>query len=203
RTRPLPAYAVTPQPGWGAAGPQPDARTRNRGDGTVFRVGVFGPLVVRSEAATVQVPAPKQRVILATLALRAGQVLSYDELAEIVWDGAPPAAARVAIRNYVKRLRHVLAPVAGRRILTRDPGYVLDAVPDEVDALRFTALCMKAGEAVRNGDQAGGRRRRSRPISGRGACWWTSSAWSPAASCGICSAGFSPGIPAWPPLARP
>ena len=103
-----------------------------------------------------QVPAPKQRVILAVLALRAGQVLSYDELAEIVWDGAPPAAARVAIRNYVKRLRHVLGPVAGRRILTRDPGYVLDAVPGEVDALRFTELCMKAGEAVRNGDQAAG-----------------------------------------------
>ncbi len=103
-----------------------------------------------------QVPAPKQRVILAALALRAGQVLSYDELAEIVWDGAPPAAARVAFRNYVKRLRQVLGPVAGRRILTRDPGYVLDAVPDEVDALRFTALCMKAGEAVRNGDQAAG-----------------------------------------------
>jgi DNA-binding SARP family transcriptional activator/tetratricopeptide (TPR) repeat protein len=88
-------------------------------------------------------------VILAALALRAGQALSYDELAEIVWDGAPPVAARVAIRNYVKRLRHVLGPMAGRRILTRDPGYALDAVPDEVDALRFTALSMRAAAAVR------------------------------------------------------
>jgi DNA-binding SARP family transcriptional activator/tetratricopeptide (TPR) repeat protein len=104
----------------------------------------------------VQVPAPKQRVILAALALRAGQVLSYDELAEIVWDGAPPATGRVAIRNYVKRLRRVLGPVAGRRIVTRDPGYVLDALPDEVDALRFTAACRKAGEAVRQGTHAAG-----------------------------------------------
>jgi DNA-binding SARP family transcriptional activator/tetratricopeptide (TPR) repeat protein len=115
----------------------------------VFSVGVLGPLVVRSEGAATAVPAPKQRVILAALALRAGQALSYDELAEIVWDGAPPAAARVAIRNYVKRLRCVLGPVAGRRILTRDPGYALDAGPDEVDALRFTTLCMTAGDAVR------------------------------------------------------
>jgi len=61
------------------------------------------------------VPAPKQRVILAALALRAGQVASYDELAEIVWDGVPPSGARVAIRNYVKRLRQILGPVAGRR----------------------------------------------------------------------------------------
>jgi DNA-binding SARP family transcriptional activator/tetratricopeptide (TPR) repeat protein len=98
----------------------------------------------------VPVTAPKQRVILAVLAFRAGQAVSYDELAEMVWDGAPPAAARVAIRNYVKRLRDVLGPVAGQRIVTRDPGYALDAAPEEIDALRFTALCRKAGEAVRD-----------------------------------------------------
>ncbi len=126
----------------------------DRSDGTVFSVGVLGPLIVRSEGAAVPVPAPKQRVILAALALRAGQAVSYDELAEIVWNGAPPDAARVAIRNYVKRLRHVLGPVAGRRILTRDPGYALDAGPDEVDALRFTAMCMKAGQAVRQVHEA-------------------------------------------------
>ncbi len=100
------------------------------------------------------VPAPKQRVILATLALRAGQVASYDELAEIVWDGAPPAGARVAIRNYVKRLRQILGPAAARRIVTRDPGYALEAEPDEVDALRFTALCGKGGEAIRHDAEA-------------------------------------------------
>jgi DNA-binding SARP family transcriptional activator/tetratricopeptide (TPR) repeat protein len=116
----------------------------------VFWVGVLGPLLVRSGGEPVPVPAPKQRVILATLALRAGQVASYDELEEIVWDGAPPAGARVAIRNYVKRLRQILGPVAGRRIVTRDPGYALEAEPDEVDALRFTALCGKGGEAVRH-----------------------------------------------------
>jgi len=126
----------------------------DRGDGTMFSVAVLGPLAVRSRGAVVPVPAPKQRVILAALALRAGQVLSYDELAEIVWDGAPPDAARVVTRNYIRRLRQVLGPEAGRRILTRDPGYALDAVPDEVDALRFTALCMRAGEAVRQVNEA-------------------------------------------------
>ena len=124
--------------------------TRDRGQGTVFWVGVLGPLLVRSGGEPVPVPAPKQRVILATLALRAGQVASYDELEEIVWNGAPPAGARVAIRNYVKRLRQILGPVAGRRIVTRDPGYALEAEPDEVDALRFTALCGKGGEAIRH-----------------------------------------------------
>jgi DNA-binding SARP family transcriptional activator/tetratricopeptide (TPR) repeat protein len=115
----------------------------------VFWVGVLGPLLVRSGGEPVPVPAPKQRVILAALALRAGQVASYDELAEIVWDGVPPSGARVAIRNYVKRLRQILGPDAGGRIVTRDPGYALEAGPDEVDALRFTALCGQGGEAIR------------------------------------------------------
>jgi len=122
----------------------------------VFWVGVLGPLLVRADGADVVVPAPKQRVILAALALRAGQVASYDELAEIIWDGTPPAGARVAIRNYVKRLRQILGPVGGRRIVTRDPGYALEAEPDEVDALWFTALCARGGEAVGRGAAATG-----------------------------------------------
>jgi len=110
--------------------------------------------MVRADGAEVTVPAPKQRVILAALALRAGQVASYDELAEVIWDGAPPSGARVAIRNYVKRLRHVLGPVAGPRIITRDPGYALEARPAEVDALHFTTLCAQGADAVREGDPA-------------------------------------------------
>ena len=139
-----------------ASGAGVGGTTRDRGQGTVFWVGVLGPLLVRSDGEPVPVPAPKQRVILAALALRAGQVASYDELAEIVWDGTPPAGARVAIRNYVKRLRQILGPVAGRRIVTRDPGYALEAEPGEVDALRFTALCGRGGEAVRRDSPAGG-----------------------------------------------
>ncbi len=122
----------------------------------MFWVGVLGPLLVRADGADVVVPAPKQRVILAALALRAGQVASYDELAEIIWDGTPPAGARVAIRNYVKRLRQILGPVGARRIVTRDPGYALEAEPDEVDALWFTALCARGGEAVGRGAAATG-----------------------------------------------
>ena len=122
----------------------------------MFWVGVLGPLLVRADGADVVVPAPKQRVILAALALRAGQVASYDELAEFIWDGTPPSGARVAIRNYVKRLRQILGPVAGRRIVTRDPGYALEAEPDEVDALWFTTLCARGGEAVGRGAAATG-----------------------------------------------
>src|SRR5689334_16660618 len=141
--------------GAGASGAEAANWVRERGYGAVFWVRVLGPLMIRSEGAEVLVPAPKQRVILAALALRAGQVVSYDELAETIWDGAPPTGARVAIRNYVKRLRQIMGPVAGRRIVTRDPGYALEAAAGEVDALRFTALCAVGGEAIRGGDPDG------------------------------------------------
>ncbi len=78
--------------GAGASGAEAANWVRERGYGAVFWVGVLGPLMIRSEGAEVLVPAPKQRVILAALALRAGQVVSYDELAETIWDGAPPPA---------------------------------------------------------------------------------------------------------------
>ena len=141
---------------WGELGLGRRAATGIGVRGSVFWVGVLGPLLVRADGADVVVPAPKQRVILAALALRLGQVASYDELAEIIWGGTPPSGARVAIRNYVKRLRQVLGPVAGRRIVTRDPGYALEAEPDEVDAFRFTALCARGGEAVGRGSTEAG-----------------------------------------------
>ena len=92
-------------------------------------LGVLGPLVAHDEAGDVRpVSAAKQRVVLTALAVRAGQVVSFDALAEAVWDGAPPPKDRVTIRNYVGRLRRVLGPETGSRIVTKDPGYELRGV---------------------------------------------------------------------------
>ena len=109
---------------------------------------VLGPLHVRCGDMAFAVPAPRQRVVLAALAVRARQAVSSQELIETIWDGAPPAQARVAVRNYVRRLRQVLGP-AGERIVTRAPGYLLDAADNEVDLLAFTRLCREGGMAVR------------------------------------------------------
>ena len=93
-------------------------------------------------------PAARHRVLLAALLIRAGQVLSVDELAEAVWDGEPPAGARVTLRSYVKRLRRVLGPALGPRIIARGPGYLIDAGDAEVDLKRFEVLCLAAGRAL-------------------------------------------------------
>jgi DNA-binding SARP family transcriptional activator len=66
-------------------------------------LGVLGPLSVRGERAEIAVPASKQRIVLAALARRANQAVSFAELAEAVWDSHPPGDERAALRNYVKR----------------------------------------------------------------------------------------------------
>jgi DNA-binding SARP family transcriptional activator/Tfp pilus assembly protein PilF len=114
-------------------------------------LGVLGPLDVRHEDAVIAVPAAKQRIVLGTLLVHANQVVSFEQLAEAVWDGVPPDGARVTLRNYVKRLRQILGPAVGERIHTRDPGYQFDIGDSELDLLRFARLFESGGAAVRGG----------------------------------------------------
>jgi len=57
-------------------------------------LGVLGPLCVKDAGLVVSIPAAKQRVLLAALLLHASSVMSFDELAETLWDGKPTRAAR-------------------------------------------------------------------------------------------------------------
>ncbi len=116
-------------------------------------IGLLGSLQVRVDGAAVAVPAARQRALLAVLAVRAGELVPTDELAEIVWDGKPPDRAAATIRNYVKRLRFRLGS-AGRQIVTCRPGYRLEVAEDELDLRLFTRLCRDGGAAVRGGDWA-------------------------------------------------
>src|ERR1700680_1878307 len=100
-------------------------------------LGVLGPLHVRHGDAVLVVPAAKQRIVLGALLIQANQVVSFEELAESVWDGAAADGARVTLRNYVRRLRQILGPAVGGRIHTRNPGYWIDVRDSERDLLRF------------------------------------------------------------------
>jgi DNA-binding SARP family transcriptional activator len=115
-------------------------------------LGVLGPLCVRLGEREVPVSAAKQRVVLAALVMRANHVVSFDELAEIVWAGSPPPSARATLRNYVKSLRQHLGVPAGARIVSREPGYLVSLGDDELDVLRFRSLCDEGDLAVRTAD---------------------------------------------------
>jgi DNA-binding SARP family transcriptional activator/Tfp pilus assembly protein PilF len=111
---------------------------------------LLGPPLVRSGGVVVPVPRGKQRTVLAALLLRAGKVVSLNELAEILWGPEPPPSARVTIQNYVMRLRKALADTDGSRISTQPRGYLIRVGPGELDVARFEALLCAAREAARD-----------------------------------------------------
>lgn len=113
---------------------------------------MLGPLSVRDGDREIVIRAGKQRAVLAAMLARANRVVSFDELAEAVWEHDPPPTARATLRNYVKELRRLFGPAARDRIVTRDPGYLARFGEDEVDILRFRALCRRGGALVQAGD---------------------------------------------------
>jgi len=121
-----------------------------------LQFGVLGPLHVQAgNSDTPQVvSAPRLRTVLAVLLWRANQPVPVDELADLVWDGAPPDGAREAVRALVMRLRRGLDQQAAARIVTRAPGYTIEVSSDELDASRFETLTRQADDAIRAGQWA-------------------------------------------------
>jgi DNA-binding SARP family transcriptional activator len=116
------------------------------------RLGILGPLSVCDGDKVIPIPAAKHRVLLAALLVQANQTVSFDRLAETLWDGGPPAQARAVVRNYALRLRRALGPAVAARIRTRDPGYLIELAAEELDVLRFSGLCRDGIAAGTRGD---------------------------------------------------
>jgi DNA-binding SARP family transcriptional activator len=55
---------------------------------------ILGPVQVWTDAGPADLGTPKQRAMLALLLLHAGEVVSTDRLADLLWDGEPPRGPR-------------------------------------------------------------------------------------------------------------
>jgi class 3 adenylate cyclase/tetratricopeptide (TPR) repeat protein len=110
---------------------------------TAVEVKLLGPLEVRIDERVVELRRPKQRALLALLALRAGEVVSTDRLVDELWGEAPPKAVVGSLQNLVSELRKALGPDV---LLTRAPGYVLAVDRELVDAHRFERLFRETPE---------------------------------------------------------
>ena len=113
---------------------------------------LLGPLAVSVDGQSLPLGGPKQRAVLALLALHAGEVVSVERLIDTVWAGEPPDTARNTLQTYVRHLRQVLG---GDRIQYRAPGYVLVASPQEVDVSRFVGLLSSARALMSTDRRAG------------------------------------------------
>jgi DNA-binding SARP family transcriptional activator/tetratricopeptide (TPR) repeat protein len=124
--------------------------------------GLLGPLTVRCDGDTVPVPPGKQRAVLAALLLKAGQVVTVAELAEVLWGAASPPSARVTVQNYVMRLRKSLAVTDRALITTEGHGYLVGADAGVLDVTTFETLIAAVHAAIRgNAWEAAGTKARS------------------------------------------
>jgi DNA-binding SARP family transcriptional activator/tetratricopeptide (TPR) repeat protein len=116
-------------------------------------IRVLGPLEVVVDGAPVALPGHKTRLLLAALVVYAGEVVSTDRLYEILWGARPPASAGNTLQTYIAQLRKALEPgrprgEAGRVLVTREPGYLLELEPEELDAGRFERLARSGRNAL-------------------------------------------------------
>jgi DNA-binding SARP family transcriptional activator len=107
-------------------------------NGVVLRL--LGPVEALASGAWSAPEKPQQRLVMALLALRAGQVVSVDELIDGVWDDAPPRSARASLQVLITRLRQMLAAVPGSRLERCGDGYRLMIEARRIDVHEFRWL---------------------------------------------------------------
>jgi predicted ATPase/DNA-binding SARP family transcriptional activator len=103
---------------------------------------LLGPLEVESDGRDLTPARHKQRLLLAALLVRSNEVVSADELIEVVWSSSPPATAAKALHGHISALRKAIGAGA---IETRPPGYVLHVEYGGIDTQRFEGLIEAAG----------------------------------------------------------
>ncbi|MEN3534313.1 BTAD domain-containing putative transcriptional regulator [Microbispora sp. ZYX-F-249] len=145
----------------GIDGARPGAPRRGQGrdgrQGPELDFRLLGTLEVADGTGTTLDLGPrKQRAVLALLLLNAPHVVPLDQLIDRLWRDEPPSSATGTLQAYISHLRRTLEPRRSPRsparvLRTREPGYLLDIEPDQVDAERFG----RAAEAARAALAAG------------------------------------------------
>ncbi len=121
--------------------------------GTVLEILVLGPLDLRISGESVAVGGAKQRLVLAVLAMHAGDFVSRDALVDALWPEEPPPSARHTIESYVSRLRSLMRTAGSGDVIESQSGaYRLLTDGLTCDSIRFKALARAGEDALRAGD---------------------------------------------------
>jgi DNA-binding SARP family transcriptional activator len=84
------------------------------------------------------------------LLLSGGQIVTVDQLAELLWSTSPPPSATITIQNYVRRLRLALGAAGRDRIVTQPGGYVIRLEPGELDVITMEQELAAARRSARD-----------------------------------------------------
>lgn len=119
-----------------------------------LRVELLGEVRVRVGGREVALGAPRQRAVLAILAIRANKTVSRAELVDGVWGDTAPASVEGSVHTYVHGLRRALSG-AGRDLLVRaGTGYRLILDPAAVDLTVAESRIKEAREMAASGDKS-------------------------------------------------
>lgn len=112
-------------------------------DGLEFRV--LGPVRARRGPAELDLGPNQQRAILSLLVVRANQLVTNDDLIELLWEQDPPGSALNVIHKYVGSIRRLLEPdlearTSGHWLTRHGTAYRLAANEATSDLIAFRRL---------------------------------------------------------------
>uniref|UniRef100_UPI0025F64AC0 BTAD domain-containing putative transcriptional regulator n=1 Tax=Nocardioides sp. TaxID=35761 RepID=UPI0025F64AC0 len=118
-----------------------------------MQIGVLGTTVASDDSGPINLGGPKQRALLAALALHRGRAVAVDTLADMVWNGAPPPGVSGTLQGYVAGLRRALEPGrttrgGGTLLVTEQPGYALRLPEEDLDTAAFEQAVATAHSQV-------------------------------------------------------
>ncbi|MBV9794313.1 MAG: tetratricopeptide repeat protein [Actinobacteria bacterium] len=113
---------------------------------------VLGPVRARRGPAELDLGPYQQRAVLALLVVRANQLVTNDELVELLWEQDPPGSALNVIHKYVGSIRRLLEPdlearTSGRWLTRHGTAYRLAADETTSDLIAFRRLVEDARAA--------------------------------------------------------
>ena len=109
-------------------------------------ISILGPLWLNGDGSAL---APRDRVVLAALAMHPGETLSAECLADALWGERPPASWNKVVPGCIMRLRRQLGADA---IETTRYGYRLCLPADDVDGHRFERLLRRGRDLLTMGE---------------------------------------------------
>jgi DNA-binding SARP family transcriptional activator len=141
---------------------EPATEPASAGRSAVWRLELFGGCRLRAPDGTDRTPVGrKTRGLLAVLALAAGQPVTRERLAGLLWAERPEEQARASLRQALRELRQCLPDPGPLRVDRDRVALAVDRV--EVDALRLAAGAagsgsdeLPAGELLEGLDGLGG-----------------------------------------------
>ncbi|MBX9386910.1 BTAD domain-containing putative transcriptional regulator [Streptomonospora nanhaiensis] len=121
-----------------------------------MEIRLLGPSVrIMVDGESVDAGTPKERSILANLALEPGKVVPTQLIIDRVWGDTPTPRVRSSLYAYITRLRGRLAAAgagSGVGLRSRSQGYLLEIAKEAVDWHRAELLRVRARALADSGD---------------------------------------------------